>query len=123
MKKNQSESRIQKETTNRLQRLTLHSTCHVNQKQKTRPKALNIPVKVPIEGGRYAELTEWNGSKRVDLRFWSLNLNNKILNLISVLVIITPKETSSYLPPPPPPPPPPPHQPSFPLYPIMSISG
>jgi hypothetical protein len=46
-----------------------------------------------------------------------LNLNNKILNLISVLVIITPKETSSYLPPPPH------HQPSFPLYPIMSISG
>ena len=42
-KKNQSESRIQKETTNRLQRLTLHSTCHVNQNQKTRPKALNIP--------------------------------------------------------------------------------
>jgi hypothetical protein len=84
-------------------------------KTKDQTKALNIPVKVPIEGGRYAELTEWNGSKRVDLRFWSLNLNNKILNLISVLVIITPKETSSYLPPP--------HQPSFPLYPIMSISG
>jgi hypothetical protein len=33
-------------------------------------QALNIPVKVPIGGGRYAELTEWNGSKRVDLRFW-----------------------------------------------------
>jgi hypothetical protein len=48
--KNQPESRIQKETTNRLhrckvfilkkaetreQRLTLHSTCHVSQKQKT----------------------------------------------------------------------------------------
>jgi hypothetical protein len=79
-------------------RLTLHSTCHVNQNKKTRPKhwtfrspwhkgdllqealavtfakdqtqALNIPVKVPLGGGRYAELTEWNGSKRVDLRFW-----------------------------------------------------
>ena len=33
-------------------------------------QALNIPVKVPLGGGRYAELTEWNGSKRVDLRFW-----------------------------------------------------
>jgi hypothetical protein len=29
---------MQKETANRLQRLTLHSTCHVNQNQKTRPK-------------------------------------------------------------------------------------
>jgi hypothetical protein len=29
-----------------------------------------IPVKVPLGGGWYAELTEWNGSKRVDLRFW-----------------------------------------------------
>jgi hypothetical protein len=28
-----------------------------------------IPVKVPLGGGRYTELTEWNGSKRVDLRF------------------------------------------------------
>jgi hypothetical protein len=26
--------------------------------------------KVPLGGGRYAELTEWNGSKRVDLRCW-----------------------------------------------------
>ena len=100
------------------QRLALHSTCHVNQNQKTRPikvitklpnseqsykgkvkthkyinrqnqsttgklwkalavtfakdqtQALNIPVKVPLGGGRYAELTEWNCSKRVDLRFW-----------------------------------------------------
>ena len=30
-------------------------------KSKDHTKALNIPVKV---------LTEWNGSKRVDLRFW-----------------------------------------------------
>jgi hypothetical protein len=30
----------------------------------------HIPVKVPLGGGRYAELTEWNASKRVDLRFW-----------------------------------------------------
>ena len=37
---------------------------------KDQIQALNIPVKVPIGGGRYAELTEWNGSKRVDLRFW-----------------------------------------------------
>ena len=76
---------------------TLHSTCHVNQNQdhtkalnipltltqgdllqealavtlaKYQTQALNIPVKVPLGGGRYAELTEWNGSKRVDLRFW-----------------------------------------------------
>ena len=35
---NPGKSRIQKETTNRLQSLTLHSTCHVNQNQKTRPK-------------------------------------------------------------------------------------
>ena len=27
-------------------------------------------IKVPLGDGRYAELTEWNGSKRVDLRFW-----------------------------------------------------
>ena len=37
---------------------------------KDQTQALNIPVKVPIGGGRYAELTEWNGSKREDLRFW-----------------------------------------------------
>jgi hypothetical protein len=37
---------------------------------KDQTLALNIPVKVPLGGGRYAELTEWNGSKRVDLRFW-----------------------------------------------------
>ena len=37
---------------------------------KDQTQALNIPVKVPLGGGRYAELTEWNGSKRVDLRFW-----------------------------------------------------
>jgi hypothetical protein len=30
---------------------------------------LNIPVKVPLGGGRHAELTEWNGSKRLDLRY------------------------------------------------------
>ena len=30
----------------------------------------SIPLKVPLGGGRYAELTEWNGSKRIDLRFW-----------------------------------------------------
>ena len=28
------------------------------------------PLKVSLGGGRYAELTEWNGTKRVDLRFW-----------------------------------------------------
>jgi hypothetical protein len=59
-----------KKAETREQRLTLPSTCYVNQKQKTRPKHLNIQVKVPLGGGRYAELTEWNGSKRVDLRFW-----------------------------------------------------
>ena len=37
---------------------------------KDQTQALNIPVKVPIGGVRYAELTEWNGSKRVDLRCW-----------------------------------------------------
>ena len=37
---------------------------------KVQTQALNIPVKVPLGGGRYTELTEWNGSKRVDLRFW-----------------------------------------------------
>ena len=37
---------------------------------KDQTKALNIPVKVHLGGGRYSELTEWNGSKRVDLRFW-----------------------------------------------------
>ena len=37
---------------------------------KDQTQALNIPVKVPLRGGRYVELTEWNGSKRVDLRFW-----------------------------------------------------
>jgi hypothetical protein len=34
---------------------------------KDQTQTLNIPVKVPIGGGRYAELTEWNGSKREDL--------------------------------------------------------
>ena len=28
------------------------------------------PLKLSLGGGRYAELTEWNGTKRVDLRFW-----------------------------------------------------
>jgi hypothetical protein len=37
---------------------------------KDQTQALNIPIKVPLGGGRYAELTEWNGSKRVGLRFW-----------------------------------------------------
>ena len=37
---------------------------------KVQTQALNFPIKVPLGGGRYAELTEWNGSKRVDLRFW-----------------------------------------------------
>ena len=37
---------------------------------KVQTQALKIPVKVPLGGGRYAELTEWNGTKRVDLRFW-----------------------------------------------------
>ena len=41
---------------------------------KDQTQTLNIPVKEPLGGGRYAELTEWNGSKRVDLRFWNLNL-------------------------------------------------
>jgi hypothetical protein len=43
---------------------------------KDQTQALNIPVKVPLGGGRYAELIEWNGSKRVDLRFWNLNLQS-----------------------------------------------
>ena len=29
-----------------------------------------IPLKMSLGGGKYAELTEWKGSKRVDLRFW-----------------------------------------------------
>ena len=37
---------------------------------KDQIQELKIPVKVPLGGGRYTELTEWNGSKRVDLRFW-----------------------------------------------------
>jgi hypothetical protein len=37
---------------------------------KDQNQSLNIPVKVPLVGGRYAEVTEWNGSKRVDLKFW-----------------------------------------------------
>jgi hypothetical protein len=60
-------------------------------KSKDQTKALNIPftliqgdllqealavtfvkdqTQVSLGGRRYAELTEWNGSKRVDLRFW-----------------------------------------------------
>jgi hypothetical protein len=38
-------------------------------KDQTQGEACAAPVKVPLGGGRYAELTEWNGSKRVDLRF------------------------------------------------------
>jgi hypothetical protein len=37
---------------------------------KYQTQALNIPIKVPLGGGRYVELTEWNGSRRVDLRFF-----------------------------------------------------
>ena len=37
---------------------------------KDQTQVLNIPVKVPLGGGRYAELTEWNGTKRTDLKFW-----------------------------------------------------
>jgi hypothetical protein len=37
---------------------------------KDQTQALNIPVKVPLGGGRYAELTEWNSGKRVDLKCW-----------------------------------------------------
>jgi hypothetical protein len=40
---------------------------------KDQTQALNIPVKVPLGAGRYAELTEWNGNKRVDLRFWKVD--------------------------------------------------
>ena len=39
-------------------------------KDQTQGEACAAPVKVPLGGGRYAELTECNGSKRVDLRFW-----------------------------------------------------
>ena len=28
------------------------------------------PLKRALGGNRYLEFTEWNGSKRVDLRFW-----------------------------------------------------
>ena len=42
-------------------------------KSKNQTQALNIPVKVPLGAGRYAELTEWNGNKRVDLRFWKVD--------------------------------------------------
>ena len=71
---------------------------------KDQTQSLNIPVKVPLGGGRYAELTEWNGSKRVDLRFWktdtiptkigvnlSLKLSfHKLLNKYLDVVLITP---------------------------------
>jgi hypothetical protein len=30
---------------------------------KDQTQAFNIPVNVPLGGGRYAELTEWNGRK------------------------------------------------------------
>ena len=32
-------------------------------------------LKLSLGGGRYAELTEWNGTKRVDLRFWDMFLS------------------------------------------------
>jgi hypothetical protein len=32
-------------------------------------------LKLSMGGGKYAELTEWNGSKRVDMRFWE---NDKV---------------------------------------------
>ena len=49
-----------------------HTSFDISRKSKSKDqtKALNIPVKVSLGGGRYAELTEWNCSKRVDLRFW-----------------------------------------------------
>jgi hypothetical protein len=39
-------------------------------KDQTQGEACAAPFKVPLGGSRYAELTEWHGSKRVDLRFW-----------------------------------------------------
>ena len=36
---------------------------------------VKTPLKLSLGGGRYAELTEWNGTKRMDLRFWE---NDKI---------------------------------------------
>ena len=38
-------------------------------------QALNIAVKAPLGSGIYAELTELNGSKRVDLRFWKIDMS------------------------------------------------
>jgi hypothetical protein len=53
-------------------RAETHTSFDMSRKSKSKDQtqALNIPFKVPIGGGRYAELTEWNGSKREDLRFW-----------------------------------------------------
>jgi hypothetical protein len=53
---------------------------------KVQTQALNIAVKVPLGGGRYAELTEWNGTKRVDLRFW-VYVFVKVWNLNPLRVI------------------------------------
>jgi hypothetical protein len=41
----------------------------------------NTPLKLSMGGGRYAELTEWNGTKRVDLRFWE---NDKVPTKVGV---------------------------------------
>jgi hypothetical protein len=43
---------------------------------KVQTHALNFLIKVPLGGGRYAELTEWNGSKRVNLKIkvWSFSV-------------------------------------------------
>jgi hypothetical protein len=36
---------------------------------KDQTQSLNIPVKVPLGGGRYAELTEWSGSEILGNRY------------------------------------------------------
>jgi hypothetical protein len=38
-------------------------------------------IEVVAGSGRYAELTEWNGTKRVDLRFWE---NDKVPTKVGV---------------------------------------
>jgi hypothetical protein len=48
---------------------------------KDQTQAFSIPVKVPLAGGRYAELIEWNGSKRVNLRFWKTDTIPSVLAL------------------------------------------
>ena len=37
---------------------------------KDQIRVLIIPAKVPLGSGIYAKLREWNGMKRVDLKFW-----------------------------------------------------